>query len=285
MPPPAPIDTISRTPAWAPGPPDEVTLHSTVRPGLVGWVYVDVLKRELERALWAQDLIVDPATDYQTVDTETAMVFAVAPVHAGQRRATLDAFGGTIGRLAAGELQQNDIDEVVAEIRGAHLDELVDPEALPVAAGNLLDGLPVRSTADELAEYDAITLDAVWNVARQVHANALLLAPESADHLGYARATRDHFQVAGDRFRSDADPETELIVGDDGVSLVQGPTVSTVVFAECAALLAWPDGTRMLIGNDGVACEVRPTRYALGIDAVMRLDTFVPPDRTVRMPG
>ncbi len=51
--------------------------------------------------------------------------------------------------------------------------------------------MPVRSVAEELAEYDAVTLDAVCGVARQAHASSLLTAPESADDLGYARATRD----------------------------------------------------------------------------------------------
>jgi hypothetical protein len=41
----------------------------------------------------------------------------------------------------------------------------------------------------------------------------------------------------------------------------------------------------MFIGYDGVTCGVRPTPYALGIDAIARLDAAVPADRTVRMPG
>jgi hypothetical protein len=213
------------------------------------------------------------------------MVLALAPVHAGQRRATLDAFCGTLRKLAAGEVAQRDIDEIVKEIREAHSGELVDPQRLPVAAANLLEGMPVCSVAEELAEYDAVTLDAVCGVARQVHASSLLMAPESADHLGYARATHDQYQIVGESFRSDADPGTALIVGHDGVSLIQGPTVSTVLFTECAALLAWADGSRIFIGNDGVACGVRPTQYALGTDAIARLDAAVPPDRTVRMPG
>lgn len=284
MPAPTAVDTIARTPAWSPGPPAEVSLHSTVRPGAAAQVYADVLRRELERALWAQDLTVDPETDYEPLDTETAMVLAFAPVHAGQRRATLDALAGTLRKLAAGELAQRDIDEIVEEIHEAHFDELVDPQRLPVAAANLLKGMPVRSVAEELVEYDEVTLDAVCGVARQAHAGSLLMAPESAHDLGYVRATRNQVQIVGESFRSVADPETALVVGDDGVSLIQGPTVSTVLFTECAALLAWPDGSRMVIGNDGVACGVRPTLYALGIDAVARLDAAVPPDRTVRMP-
>jgi hypothetical protein len=73
-----------------------------------------------------------------------------------------------------------------------------------------------------------------------------------------------------------------LIVGRDGVSITGTDSVVTVRFAECAVMLVWPDGGRMLIGHDGVTVRVEPTMFEIDAATLASLDAGVPADVVVR---
>jgi hypothetical protein len=69
-----------------------------------------------------------------------------------------------------------------------------------------------------------------------------------------------------------------LVVGQRGVSLVlcpeSGETI-TVPFAQCEALLCWPDGVRGLVGSDGRTLVVHPLGWRDGAWAVAALDVAI----------
>ena len=70
-----------------------------------------------------------------------------------------------------------------------------------------------------------------------------------------------------------------LIVGPLGVSIVPGndPSwVRTVSYANCEALLCWPDGVRALFGSDGISIVVHPGGWVNGSWAVSSIDHAVP---------
>lgn len=75
-----------------------------------------------------------------------------------------------------------------------------------------------------------------------------------------------------------------LVIGEDGVSLVQGPRYVTVRFRDCEAMLAWPDGGRRLIGRDGFVVPVEPTLWAGGSFLTAMLDGAVSAERRIPMP-
>jgi hypothetical protein len=87
------------------------------------------------------------------------------------------------------------------------------------------------------------------------------------------------------RYPMHGDSGHAVVLGADGVSMTSPGSAATVHFAQCAVMLAFPDGGRLLIGDDGVTCRVEPTLYPVDAEALARLDAAVPAATTVRMPA
>jgi hypothetical protein len=79
--------------------------------------------------------------------------------------------------------------------------------------------------------------------------------------------------------------QRRLVVGTDGVSLTDGLAVATVRYADCAAMLAWPDGARVLFGPDAVMVAVEPTLWHVSATTLAGIDAAVPADRVVHQPA
>lgn len=79
-------------------------------------------------------------------------------------------------------------------------------------------------------------------------------------------------------------PAEELVLADAGVGLqaAQGWHVH-VEYARCAGALAWRDGTRVLIGDDGFTVAVRPWEWRDGSVAVAEIDARLDADLVVPM--
>ncbi|MYQ47555.1 insulinase family protein, partial [Streptomyces sp. SID4985] len=163
---------------------------------------------------------------------------------------------------------------------------------LPALAEDLLAGRPVRSPAELSAELAAVTLHQVHAVALEAAATALMQVPGglSADWAGYTAApTTSPYTVTGRKFAELGAGGSALVVGSDGVS-VKGPhgsgpeCAATVRYAECAAMLAWPDGGRRLIGTDGMVVEVEPTLHGVDPATMAGIDAAVPRAAVVVLP-
>jgi hypothetical protein len=131
-----------------------------------------------------------------------------------------------------------------------------------------------------------VTVDDLRPIAATAAANALLMVPEgrTADWAGFVAApTASTAAVVGTSYPMRNDSDQGLIIGADGVSLVSGRAVATVHFAQCAAMLAWPDGGRMLIGNDAIVVRLEPTVYAVDPAALRQVDEAMPGERVVRL--
>jgi hypothetical protein len=74
-----------------------------------------------------------------------------------------------------------------------------------------------------------------------------------------------------------------LVVGPEGVVLSGRDGQSTVRWATCEAVVAWPDGRRLLIGADDSRVPLDPRQWQGGQEAVVAVDTSTPPDRLVVM--
>jgi hypothetical protein len=91
--------------------------------------------------------------------------------------------------------------------------------------------------------------------------------------------------VQGQAYPSLEDPHTRLILGEVGVSVADEDQTATVRFDTCAVALAWPDGARQLIGQDGIVVRVEPTMYAGIPAAVPWLDAKIPYGLRIDMPA
>jgi hypothetical protein len=159
---------------------------------------------------------------------------------------------------------------------------------LPSQAFSLLSGFPQLSNAELLVELKEVSTADVHEVALEALDSALLMVPEGrrADWAGFTAApTTSERAVEGYQHQSLESRTVRLVVGREGVSIAGQSDAVTVRYDQCAALLAWPDGRRMLVGNDSITVAVEPTMFAGAAAAIPAIDAAVRPDLRVHMPA
>ncbi|MBY8873767.1 insulinase family protein [Micromonospora sp. PLK6-60] len=285
---PAPSSALPETPAYFVGPGRAVALDAVVRRRTAGSVFAGVLERELFRALRQEGGFCYTATaGYEPRGDGYATVRGLADALPDKQDAVLGGFVDVLAKLAVGRVEQADVDAYVAKAGESLGVAEVHAAMLPTRAFNLLTGHPNLTVEEYRAELAAVTPADVHAVAQEVMASALLMVPEgsAADWAGFVAApTLSTEAIAGTPYRSREDDGGELRIGPEGVSLVLPAGLLTVRYAECAAMLAWPDGARQLTGHDGIIVRIEPTLFDLHPGAMQYLDGQITPDRRVDLP-
>lgn len=284
---PPPSSALPHTPAYFSDGAGLVALDAVVRRRAAAVVYASVLERELYRTLRQEEgLSYQVAAGYQPLGDGTASLRVLANSSPDRQDALLGGFVDTLATLRVGRIASTDRDVAVAR----RVDALAHPEAdadrLPQCARDLLTGAPLRDLDELRAEFVAVTVDDLRDVAREAAASALLLVPAGlrADWAGFTAApTFSDDSVEGTIHQGRSD-DSQLIVGADGVTGVDGENLVTVRYADCAALLLWPDGARRLIGHDSIVVHVEPNLFEPVPDLAV-VDRAVPADRHVTMPA
>ncbi|NES16577.1 MULTISPECIES: insulinase family protein [Micromonospora] len=284
---PTPSSALPHTPAYFSDGAGLVALDAVVARRAAAVVYAGVLERELFRALRQEEgLSYQVATGYQPLGDATASLRAFADSSPDRQDALLGGFVDTLATLRVGRIARADRDVAVAR----RLEALAHPEAdadrLPQCARDLLTGAPVRDLDELRAELAAVTVDDLREVAREAAASALLLVPAGlrADWAGFSAAPTFSEDSVEGKAHQGRDDHSQLIVGDDGVTVADGEAVATVRYADCAALLVWPDGARRLIGHDGIVVHVEPNLFEPVPDLAV-VDQAVAADRHVTLPA
>ncbi|MEU4480650.1 insulinase family protein [Micromonospora sp. NPDC023966] len=284
---PAPSSALPETPAYFAAGAGLVALDAVVRRRAAGAVYAGVLERELFRSLRQEDGLSYLVTaGYQPRYDGTATVRAMADALPDKQDAVLGGVIDVLATLRVGRITPADRDVVVTRHREALSAPHTDADRLPGCARDLLTGQPVRDLDEVRAELDAVTVDDLRDVAGEVAASALLIVPQghTADWAGFSAAPTTSEEAVEGKAHQGTDGETELTIGADGITATYGEAVSTVRYAECAALLVWPDGARRLIGEDGIAVHVEPNLFVPTPDLAVA-DAALPPERHVLMPA
>ncbi|MFF0721978.1 M16 family metallopeptidase [Micromonospora sp. NPDC003816] len=284
---PAASSALPATPAYFVRGNQAVVLDAVVRRGHAAGLFADVLERELFRAL-RQDagLSYTIAGGYEPRGDGHAVLRALADALAEKQDAVLGGFVDVLATLRVGRIDQADLDAAVAKRIEMLATAEADAARLTGYAFNLLTGEPNLSLDEHRAALRAVTVADLHEVAHEVHASALLMVPEGtrADWAGFVAApTISEAIPAGTAHRS-RDDDGQLRVGPDGISYLGDGGPLTVRYADCAAMLAWPDGARQLIGHDAIVLHVEPTLYDLRPPGLGVLDAAVPADRQVAMP-
>ncbi|MEU4424983.1 insulinase family protein [Actinoplanes sp. NPDC024001] len=289
QPAPAPSSALAQTPAAFTGAGERAAWDTVVRREARAAVFANVLERQLDRDLCRRSAIAAAVrTEYQPRAARTARITAFAEPLAGHRDAALGGLVDALAALQAGRVEADDVTTVVeltcdglreAEERGGRL---------PGQAFNVLAGLSVRGLDDAIAEVRAVTAAEVAEVATAAYGAGLLMTPAGthAGWAGYPVTPAESVPVSAGRVRrARGDRKLRLVHGDEGVSVVAGETVRTVRYDACAALLAWPDGARELIGDDGITVRVEPTLFRDGAVVTAEIDAHVPAAHRITMPA
>ncbi|MEU2611132.1 insulinase family protein [Micromonospora sp. NPDC007271] len=277
---------LPHTPAYFVNGARAVVLDAVVRRRTAAGVFAGLLERELFRSLRQEDGLSYTVTAGYQPCGDRASLHALADALPEKQDAVLGGFIDVLAKLRVGRIEQADLDATVARREEILSEVEVHAARLPGLARDVLTGHPT-STVDELrAELKAVTPADLHQVAQEVTATALLMVPEgnTADWAGFTAApTASSHIIAGTEYR-EREGDSVLHVGVEGVSQLVPGAVATVRYAECAALLAWPDGARRLIGYDGITVHIEPTLIDLHPAAVGVIDQQVPADRRVPMP-
>ncbi|WP_086865734.1 M16 family metallopeptidase, partial [Amycolatopsis lexingtonensis] len=263
-----------------------VAFSTVVRRGAEARVFAKVLERELFRALRQEGgYSYEVGTSYQVRGDGFAEIFGLADALPDKQAAVLGGVVDVLAQFKAGRIDPRDVETARAQAESTLRDAEAEALRLPGHAAALLAGRPLPSTEERIAELRAIDVEAVHAVAVEACGSMLLRAPHghATDWAGYPVVPRfSAAAVAGNRFPAHGRADSYLIVGAEGCSLQTPEGVSTVRFADCAAMLVWPDGGRRLIGTDARSVQVDPTLFAGVTPAVTAaIDAAVGPHRTL----
>ncbi|MER5731353.1 insulinase family protein [Streptomyces sp. NPDC002138] len=275
------------TPAYYPGEEGGAVLSSVLPRSTGAVLFAEVLGKELFRELRQKGgYSYTAGADYEPRDTDTATIVAYADALPQKRDAMVGAFIDVLAKLRAGRIEQADLDSVRASALARFDVPELAAQLLPGHAMNLL--LRHRNlTRDQArAEIEAVTVEVLHGIAREVWANALMQVPgRGVDWAGLTEAPQQSAEVvAGQTYPCLADRAQRLIVSGEGVSLVSPDNQVTVRYADCVLMNSYPDGARYLVGHDGFSLTVEPTLYGITSAQLAPLDAAVPPAAVVTMP-
>jgi hypothetical protein len=147
-------------------------------------------------------------------------------------------------------------------------------------------GRPVPSPAERRAAIAEVTVGDVVALARQAWDSGLLVAPVGSGWAGTSLVHREGGEPVVGRAFERIDADATIVVGDAGATLRDGRTRTTVRFDASAALLAYPDGGRLLMGLDGARVPFEPTLHDdLDVRAVAELvDQRLPDELVIPVP-
>jgi hypothetical protein len=160
---------------------------------------------------------------------------------------------------------------------------------LDAAARAELLGEPDLAAQATPASLTAVSGEAARSAVAQCLGSALLRLPDGVtmDDPRWARLPRlsNALGLEGRAFLPPGAPpgSPRLIVGADGVTLAGHDGQQTVRWSGCEAVIAWPDGRRLLVGIDDSRVAVDPRQWADGVEAVAAIDAATPPERLVVM--
>ncbi|MEU7921456.1 insulinase family protein [Micromonospora zamorensis] len=289
---PSPSSALPSTPAFFAGSSHATALDAVVRDRPAGRVLAGVLERRLFRALRQEaGLSYTAATNYDSRGDGFAVLSALADALPGKQDAVLGGFLDVLAALRVGRIDEDDVTSVVSRAAAALEGDDADAARLPSVAFQLLTDQPVLDRDQLVRELKAVDAASVRDAAAEALESALLMTPlgTTAEWAGFTAAptgsTAAPAPAASDKHHaSGVDPAERLTVGLEHVSRVNPDRQATTVrFDNCAALLAFPDGGRLLVGNDAVSVRIEPTIYR-GVDTAA-IDARVPAQRRIAMPA
>lgn len=286
---PPPSSALPQTPAYFNADVNGVALTGVVPRGTAASVYGDLLGRRLHRVLRRENaLSYTTGVDFTARPGNTGEILAFADGLAEARSELAERFRAEIERLADEPVDAAELAEVVAARRTRGGTDEARASLTMSSCLAELTGSPRRTMEEALAALDEVGPDDVLKVGRTMLDTALLMLPDGEEPQGtrFAAAPRTSTVAVDGRVHTRPDEaRCGLIVGGEGVTSMVGPVMATVRYDECAAMLAWPDGGRVLCGLDGLMVRVEPNVWNAGPQAVADIDRHVPAEAVVSLPA
>ncbi|WP_454857015.1 insulinase family protein [Promicromonospora soli] len=249
-------------------------------------VLAEVARRALFQNLrhdrgWTYDV----STSVGVLDGRQATLQIAAGLRPETAAEATGEFLDTWGRLRYG-VTADELETARAHLLVAFDEPHQDAMWLADDAVRTLLGRPVPSPAERRTAIAEVTVRDVVALARQSWDSGLLVAPVGSGWAGTSLVPRGAGEPVVGRAFERVDADATIVVGDAGATLRDGRTRTTVRFDASAALLAYPDGGRLLIGLDGARVPFEPTLHDdLDVRAVAELvDQRLPDELVIPVP-
>jgi zinc protease len=291
LPPPFPSQVLPRFPAYFNAPFNGVMFDAHVPRSAASALLAAVLERRMYAVLRVErGLTYTASTNYDSLIPDLGTLTAFADALPERRAELVGPFVDILLDLAASGVT----DAELATVRSLAEASLNQSDAaarmVPDAAHDLLVGAEARTPEQILAELRKVTPYDLHAVAEHAMSTALVMVPEGSGigRGGFVPAPTDSdSQVRGVEYTGppvSQGTRARLIVGPDGVTVVREPRCMTVRYADCAGMLAYPDGGRLLFAPDAVVVPIEPRAYGLPPSVVSGVDAAIPKEKVVRMP-
>ncbi|MFD7307000.1 M16 family metallopeptidase [Promicromonospora sp. NPDC059942] len=169
-------------------------------------------------------------------------------------------FLDTLGRLRFA-VADDELQSARAHLLAAYEEPHQDAMWLHDDAVLTLLGRPVPTSDERRSAVARVTAEDVRALARQVWDSGLLVTPVGSGWAGTEALRSGAGEPLPGKAFERVDVDATIRVGEDGVTLRDGRRTTTVRFDETAALVAYPDGGRLLVGLDGARVPFEPTLH------------------------
>lgn len=276
--PPYLVDVLAHNPAWFRHGFGDVAALAPLGRSAAAVAYSQVLQHRLvEQLRFELGVAYSPGVDYDAYDATTALVFARADAHPDHLQAVTDVLSDSIEHLADQGPEPERVDEHRERVLAQYdTDGAALGMSLYSAMNFLLTG--ERASVPQLvAELHDLTSDDVTAAAvearrRMVYAipGEITMPPERAWQIpDWSTEPR----VGGQEIRPVGSNQGWLTLGPDGLTHDHGQgRVATVRYDTCRAVLAWPDGRRVLISPEAISIDVEPSLWQDGRTVVASID-------------
>jgi hypothetical protein len=290
MPVPAAPSALPRTPAFYTADVNGVGFEAVLSRSAAAVVYAEVLSQRLTAVL-RRELGLSYLTTavYDPRDAGHASVIAVADALPEIRDQLTGPFVDVLTDLVRDGVTEDELAAARAARRGAEAEPDAPLAWARAAVAGLLTGAPTPSLECARAELDRLTADQVTRAAGEALDTGLLMVPvgQAVGRAGFTPVPAGSARpVTGQRYApagGDGD-RRGLVIGEDGVSLTDGPKTVTVQYATCVGLLAYPDGAQLLFGPDGQTIVIEPTLWDDPWEVMYAVRRRVPAERVAAMP-
>lgn len=290
---PVPSVGLTGTPACVPLAADGVRFDGEVDRGTAARMFSGVLERHLFRELRQEGgYSYTIGTRYERLGPGKALVVAVADGQADAFDAVIGGLVDTLAALRHGQVEDADLKALVVRAEEQARRPDADGERLPQIAVDVLTGHPVHLGEQVVEQARAVDAAALAAVARQAWSTGLLLVPgRDARWTGAAHATRPSEREpypsppTAASFKARDHGDLRLVLGAEETALASPDGASVVRHDAVAALLAWPDGARQLVGVDGTSLAIEPSRFGIDAPAVAAFTARIQPSQVVWMPA
>lgn len=288
---PPPSSALPRTPAYFTQEANGVAFDAVVTRGVPAQAYATLLGRRLHETLRTRlGLSYQTQATCEPRDATAAMITAGADALASKRSELVGPFVDVLVDLAVKDVTDEELKSVRASIEPSLHGEAAALAQLHAAAMNHLIGAPRRTPEDIRAELAGLGAADYQRVAREALDTGLAMVPpgQAVGRAGFTQAptfSADRVQGSEYPLVNRPDERQRIVLADDGVSITSGPNAITVRYADCAGMLAFPDGARVLFAPDAVTVHIEPNLWSLPPNALAFIDRAVPPDRVARPPA